>query len=143
MSFNEIVKKLRKEKGMSATILAERLGVSPITISAWEKGANKPCAAKINALANYFGVTIEYLFGIDEKSNDSKNAASKSDKKPIEDVVKKEKSSMPIDTKKLILELDDMEIDWEKMRMVNNMQSKLITRALRSIHIMMRECGKK
>ena len=58
---------LRKEKGYTQKQLAERLNVSPKTISKWETGAGYPDISMITALAQLFEVTAEQLLLADFK----------------------------------------------------------------------------
>lgn len=57
----ENLKRLRKEKNMSQTELAVRLGVKQNTVSSWEKGVRHPGLRMLLALANVFGCTVDEL----------------------------------------------------------------------------------
>lgn len=64
---SEQIKNLRIEKGWTQAELGEKLGYSPQTISAWERGQNQPDIQALTALANVFQVTSDVLLGIEEK----------------------------------------------------------------------------
>lgn len=64
MQFNERLKELRSDAGLSQKRLAELIGVSQKAIDFWEKGMNEPKASYIIALANFFNVSCDYLLGI-------------------------------------------------------------------------------
>lgn len=64
MPFNERLKELRSDAGLSQKRLAELIGVSQKAIDFWEKGINEPKASYIIALANFFNVSCDYLLGI-------------------------------------------------------------------------------
>lgn len=57
------IRDLRKEKRISQTELANVVHVSQQTITAWENGKAEPSSGAIAALADYFGVTTDYLLG--------------------------------------------------------------------------------
>ena len=64
MTFGERVRKLRKEKQMSQSALAELAGVSPRTIFGYEAGTTYPRTERLlNRLADALGVTSEDLVG--------------------------------------------------------------------------------
>ena len=52
---------LRRDKGLSQTELARRLGVSPSAVGRYEQGRREPAAALIVALAREFEVSTDYL----------------------------------------------------------------------------------
>lgn len=57
------LKDLRTEKGLNQSTLATAIGVSQSMIVRWEKDECEPTASNLNAIANYFGVTADYLLG--------------------------------------------------------------------------------
>ncbi len=64
--FSENLKELRAEKGITQAALANEIGVTQKAIDFWEKAINEPKASYIIALSKYFGVTSDYLLGIEE-----------------------------------------------------------------------------
>ena len=65
-NFGEILKSLRLEKGMSQVTLAQELKLSKGIISLWENGLREPNMSSLIVLAKYFGVTIDYLVGLEK-----------------------------------------------------------------------------
>ncbi len=59
----ERIKELRQEKGLSQAALGKEIGVSQKAIDYWEREVNEPKASYIIALADFFGVTADYLLG--------------------------------------------------------------------------------
>lgn len=57
--------KLRTERNLSTRALGEAVGTSNATISRYETGQRDPDLLIVNKLANYFGVSLEYLCGED------------------------------------------------------------------------------
>lgn len=68
-TFQQIFKELRQEKGLTQAQLAERLNYTQGNISGWEKGSVEPKATALIAIAEFFGVTIEYLLGVTDEFN--------------------------------------------------------------------------
>lgn len=62
-NFGEILMQLRQEKHLSQAELGNVIFVSGGTISNYEKGVHYPDVEKLVALAEYFGVSIDYLLG--------------------------------------------------------------------------------
>ena len=54
---------LREKAGLSQAALAKKLGINQSAVAAWEAGRNKPENTKLEALANIFGVSTDYLLG--------------------------------------------------------------------------------
>lgn len=61
--FGEVLAELRKDKKMSQLELGRILHVSVGTISNYETGVHFPDIEKLINLADYFGVTTDYLLG--------------------------------------------------------------------------------
>ncbi|MBQ7645867.1 MAG: helix-turn-helix transcriptional regulator [Clostridia bacterium] len=66
IKLSENVKKLRRERELSQETLAERLGVSPQSVSKWERGENFPDITLLPVIANFFGVSVDTLLGTNE-----------------------------------------------------------------------------
>ena len=62
MKIGENIKELRKTHGITQEQLAENLGISFQAVSKWENNIAFPDITLIPALAEFFGVTIDYLF---------------------------------------------------------------------------------
>ena len=65
--FSEILKQLRKRKGMQQIELASSLGVSRSTIAMYEKGDRMPDYEMMKTIAKFFNVDLNYLYGIAPK----------------------------------------------------------------------------
>lgn len=63
VNLGEKIKELRKKDGRKQEDLANALGVTPQAISRWEANGGYPDMGMIPAIANYFHVTIDELFG--------------------------------------------------------------------------------
>ena len=56
-----VIKKLRTERNLAQKDLAEKLNVEAYTVSDWEQGRCEPSIDMLIKIADYFGVTIDYL----------------------------------------------------------------------------------
>lgn len=59
----EIFEKLLRERGVSAYKVAKATGISTGSLSDWKKGRSSPKADKLQKIADYFGVSVDYLLG--------------------------------------------------------------------------------
>lgn len=57
------LKQLRIEKGKTQKEMAKDLGTTDVSIGRYESGTREPKTDILNALADYFGVTTDYLLG--------------------------------------------------------------------------------
>ena len=64
----EIFEQLLQIKGVSTYKVSKETGVSQQTFSSWKKGTYTPKQDKLQKIANYFGVSVEYLMGKDTKT---------------------------------------------------------------------------
>jgi transcriptional regulator with XRE-family HTH domain len=62
----EKLKKLREASGKTQPELAKEIGVANSSISFWENEVNEPKAEFIYRLAKFFGVTSDYLLGLED-----------------------------------------------------------------------------
>ena len=58
-----IIKELREEKGISQSELAKAMNVSRSTITMMENGSREGSIQLLTKMADYFGVTVDYLEG--------------------------------------------------------------------------------
>ena len=65
-TFAERLIELRTEKGLSQSELAKQTGLSRIAILHWEHGDRVPLATAIIILAKFFGVSADYLLGLED-----------------------------------------------------------------------------
>jgi len=65
----ERLKLLRQERRFYQRELAEYLGISIRTYQFYESGHNEPNVKSLIALADFYGVTIDYLVGRTDERN--------------------------------------------------------------------------
>lgn len=64
--FPEKLKELRCERGLSLIELSKNLKISIATLSRWENGINDVNGEGLVALSEFFGVTTDYLLGLED-----------------------------------------------------------------------------
>lgn len=71
----ELLKRLRRESGMTQREAAERLQISDRTVSKWERGAGLPDVSLLPAVAALYGVDAERLLAgeLEEKGAETGN----------------------------------------------------------------------
>jgi len=59
---------LLDKKGITPYRLAKDIGICQMTLSQWKNGRSTPKVDKLQKIADYFGVTIDYLLNGKENS---------------------------------------------------------------------------
>jgi len=65
----DIFEKLCTEKGVTPYRVCKETGITTSTISNWKAGRYTPKADKLQKIADFFGVSIEFLMGTEEKED--------------------------------------------------------------------------
>nr|WP_278846643.1 helix-turn-helix transcriptional regulator [Limosilactobacillus mucosae] len=66
------IRDLREKKGLSQSALGKQIGVSQQSINNYENGRREPKLKTCQKLADYFGVSVQYLLGLDSDTNQTK-----------------------------------------------------------------------
>lgn len=65
MSTLDTILELIKQKGITQQAFLRDMGLDKSTISDWKRGSNQSYKKHIEKIADYFGVSIDYLLGRD------------------------------------------------------------------------------
>lgn len=84
MKYNDVMKLLREEKGLSMAKAAEAFGIPKSTYSSYEYGRSEPNIDTVIKIADYYGTTADYILGRPE---------AKPPKDPLNEFV--DKTNMP------------------------------------------------
>jgi transcriptional regulator with XRE-family HTH domain len=57
----QTIEELRRARGWTQLQLANKLGVTPVTVYNWERGRYEPKASQLRALAREFGVSMDEI----------------------------------------------------------------------------------
>lgn len=69
MKLSQILDKLMSERNISAYKISKATGISDRLIGYWRKGEKLPGAENLLTIANYFGISVDYLLTGNEKSS--------------------------------------------------------------------------
>lgn len=61
--FSNTLKKLRTDKGLTQSELAQHLSVTQQAVGRWEKSQTSPDYETLKKIASFFNVTTDYLLG--------------------------------------------------------------------------------
>ena len=79
-NFSDNFKSMRKQRGLTQEQIAETLGVSCQAVSKWETNSSYPDISLLPIIADYFGVSVDYLLK-DEDVDTTKKADSSVEEK--------------------------------------------------------------
>lgn len=65
-TFSQRLRELRLDKKMSMKQLAKEINTTDAAISNWENGVNEPKISYVISIAKFFGVTSDYLLGLED-----------------------------------------------------------------------------
>ena len=68
----ENIKRMRRERNLTQEEMAAHLGISFQSISKWERGDGYPDITMLPVLANYFGISVDELLGMNEIAKSDK-----------------------------------------------------------------------
>ncbi len=84
---------LRIEYNMTQAELAQKMNIpNKQLISNWERGRNSPSVKQVMDLARIFGVTVEYIIGIEDRDYVDVSQLTPQGKQVVKEVVAKLKS---------------------------------------------------
>ena len=63
----DIFEQLLQSRGVTAYQVAKATGIAQSTLSDWKRGRSVPKMDKMQKIADYFGVSVDYLLGNEEK----------------------------------------------------------------------------
>lgn len=63
----EIFEQLLQARNVTAYQVAKATGIAQSTLSDWKKGRSIPKMDKMQKIADYFGISVDYLLGNEEK----------------------------------------------------------------------------
>lgn len=72
----EIFEALLKERGVTPYKVSKETGISTATLSDWKNGRSTPKQDKLKKIADYFGVSLDYLMTGQEDTEEKKNPYS-------------------------------------------------------------------
>lgn len=86
--FYDIFLELCLREGKKPGAVAEACGINRSNVSLWKSKGYTPRGDALNAIAAYFGVSVDYLLGNEENKKSPAPEAQGNDVKPLIDMVK-------------------------------------------------------
>lgn len=83
----EIFEQLLQKYGVSAYKVAKETGVTQSTLSDWKRGRSTPKSENMKKLADYFGVSIDYLMSGKEDPQEKEPQLKPKDERDIKDIL--------------------------------------------------------
>lgn len=75
-SLSEKIRSTREQLGMTQAELAKKLGLTRSSVNSWEMGLSVPSTQYIIELAKLFGVSTDYLLGLNQGASISVESLS-------------------------------------------------------------------
>ncbi len=82
-SFGTVLRRLRKQDGLTQSDLGKALGISYSTVSMYERGEREPDFEMLEIIADYFNVSMDYLHNKETKISQDDNVIPVSAMLPI------------------------------------------------------------
>ena len=90
--FGERLSELRKKKHLTQTEAGRRLNVTRSTISAYERNIKTPSVEVLIHMAVLYNVSLDYMTGLDKRTNVYLDDLSESQQQTIIDIINRLKS---------------------------------------------------
>ena len=90
----DIFESLLNERGVTAYRVAKETGVTTATLTNWKKGNYTPKQDKLQKIADYFGVTIEYLMTGENSSEVPSPVLTARDERDIEKILENTRNQL-------------------------------------------------
>lgn len=90
--FDERLKELRNAQNLNQVALGKILGVSKQCVSNWENNNIQPSIDMLVKIAEYFGVTTDYLLGLDKSQYVNVDGLSAAQRDHIQQIINDIKS---------------------------------------------------
>lgn len=78
---------IRDKLGLKDAVVAKETGISKSTFSEWKSGRSKPKTDKLQKIADYFNVSLEYFTTGTEPKNKSKEELTVRDQRDIKEIL--------------------------------------------------------
>lgn len=125
--FSNRLKELRSNKHRTQKEIAKDLGVAPTTYASWEQGKREPDQSATLKIANYYGVTLDYLYG----RNQTPEWATKKDTLELRNFIdQNSEGGMTFDGDDLTkeekekVEIAMTQIFWEKLKRIKERERR-------------------
>lgn len=101
----KILRELRENKGLTLEQVAEALGLRNQYISNYELGKRRPDYDTLAKLADFYGVTVDYLLGREQKKAPTQEGERKIGFDDFTYAFYEESKDLPDEKKKMLLDM--------------------------------------
>lgn len=105
---------LLKENNKKAIDVSRATGIPSSTFSDWKKGKSSPKQEKLKKIADYFGVTLEYLMTGEEEPSKKHNVSTHSRHGVPINVLGRVAAGIPIEAVEEIIDIEEISEDMAK-----------------------------
>jgi transcriptional regulator with XRE-family HTH domain len=131
----EIFERLLTEHNVTTYRVAKDTGITTATFTSWKQGKYTPKQDKLQKIADYFGVSLDYLLG-----NDS---AKSSEDKPYYALTSNDERDIAKDLERIMSDLDSKEALAFHGEPLDDEDRELLRRSLENSLIIARQMAKK
>lgn len=117
MDFAKRLTLLREQKGLTQDEMAKKLNISRSALSLWEIGKREPNFETLKLLADFFGVSVDYLLGRDFPNDQRQKLLDLPMAAHYE-------SNLPIDDDEELLEVIERMLERRRQKKGKNAQGK-------------------
>lgn len=110
----EIFAQLLLQKGLKAADVCRATGIKSPVFSEWKKGKSKPNTEKMLKIANFLGVSIEYLMTGEEEPSKKHNVSTHSRHGVPINVLGRVAAGIPIEAVEEIIDIEEISEDMAK-----------------------------
>lgn len=97
----EMFQKLLDERGATAYQVSKATGISTGSLTDWKKGRSSPKIENLQKIADYFGVSLDYLCGKDEKVEKKESPPAVN---TVEELIARECAGLPETDQQTVLD---------------------------------------
>ena len=128
----EVFERLLAEHGITAYKVAKATGITTATLTSWKKGRYTPKQEKLQKIADYFGVTVEYIMtGKEDPKEKAPELTARDNKdiaKDLDRIMEKLSSGedgpasyngVALDEEAATLFKDELEIALRRLKLIN------------------------
>lgn len=90
----EIFEQLLQKYGVTPYKVAKEAGVTQTALSNWKSGRSTPTTKTLQKIADYFGVTIDYLMTGNENGEKSNSSLTSRDQRDIEKILEQTREQL-------------------------------------------------
>lgn len=132
----ERFEELLQERGITAYRVAKDTGITTATFTSWKQGKYTPKQDKLQKVADYFGVTLEFLLGKSEEPNEEARIQAN-------DLNEKEQLDIAEELERLMSNLENREALAFHGEPMDEEDRELLRRSLENSLIIARQMAKK